>query len=134
MIRIAFLLVLLTAGICPGAARAQATAQGSNAAQAPLRAALDKVRQARELNEQDFRLAKVAAATWVFVGPCQGDTLKLMDRSTAAVALVMTADPKVPYQAATLEMIAMLLRSPLGRPNPAYCDLVLKIAREPLSD
>jgi hypothetical protein len=46
----------------------------------------------------------------------------------------MNADPTVPYQAATLEMITMILRSTLGRTNPVFCDLVLKIAREPLSN
>ena len=134
MARFAFVLLLLTIAIGADGARAQTAAPSDNAAETTLRAALEKVRPARALNEQDFRLAKVAAATWVYVGPCRGDSLKLFDRSTAAISLVMTADPNVGYQAATLEMITIILRRTLGRPDAAYCDMVLNIARDPLTD
>jgi hypothetical protein len=91
----------------------------------------EKVKSARKLSTADYGLARVIAGTWVYVGPCHGDSRKLpANNDVSAMQIVAQAAPDNAYEAATLEMIAILLRIDLGRPSSTLCALALKIGQE----
>jgi hypothetical protein len=93
----------------------------------------EKVKSARKLSTADYSLARAIAGNWVYVGPCRGDSRKLpANNDISAMLIVALASPDNAYEAATLEMIAILLRTDLGRPSSALCALGLKIGQEKL--
>ncbi len=92
---------------------------------------LSEVSRARELSPADAALAERIASTWVYVGPCKG-TIKSLSEAATIIETVNLAKPSRPFEAAILEMIAIMIRQNLGRtPSDYTCRFALETA-EPL--
>jgi hypothetical protein len=88
---------------------------------------LGKVGQTRRLSLEDQRIAERAAAFWVYLGPCKGDSRKLTDtESVAAIRWVMIPDLSLELDAAMLLMIALMTRDDLGRSSEKTCRFALE--------
>jgi hypothetical protein len=78
-----------------------------------LQAQLDQVSEAKGLSFSDARLAERIVGHWIYVGPCRGSADKLANKKVNVIG--MTLRPKVPSEAAMLEMIALINLQDLER-------------------
>lgn len=90
---------------------------------------LREVSVARGLTAQQASLVERTAAHWFHIGPCRGDVRKVKESETFGVLqYVANARPERPTEAATLEMLAILLREGLGRPSEYVCRFAVETA------
>jgi len=89
----------------------------------------DEVTQTNELSKDQERLVRRLSALWFFEGPCKGNadlTSELRDGITAA--FVPNLEPKRRVDRAALEILGLLIRENLGRPNEVVCRFALETA------
>ncbi|MCJ8053898.1 hypothetical protein GB928_018740 [Shinella curvata] len=104
--------------------------QNDSIALAAISGAFDTIGEQSGLSAKDFAAAKRSAITWYHLGPCEGST-KHIDRQLAhgVISLTASPDPRSPFVAATLQMIAIMAVQNLGREAPKWlCDYVGTLA------
>jgi hypothetical protein len=91
---------------------------------------LQEVSEARGLDESTASLAERTATAWFYMGPCRGSTHNLDEiNPTSTFSIVSLAKPSRPFEAAVLEMIAVMARENLGRePGDDMCRFALETA------
>jgi hypothetical protein len=92
----------------------------------------DSISQHFLLSDTDSAVAKRTAATWIYVGPCEGPDRPPLakDQGYDAIAMIAAGSPYYPLRDAVAEMIVAMEAESLGRKPPQIiCDLALKMAR-----
>lgn len=91
-------------------------------------AALEAIADAASLSEDERADARQIAGQWVYLGPCAGKADDVENLSPRAFEIVINAESRTPFEAAILQMITVINRQNLGRPEHTKCALALAIA------